>query len=82
MQWKKNNAIQCGTGMCPNPNPKFGKEITVLQNPNANMLEMMHCDINANLYPMHIFKLMHRIAKFYAETQCELVNFSIHRTRS
>ncbi len=52
---KKNNAIQYGTGMCPNPNAKFGKEITVLQNPNANMLQMMHRDINVNLFPMHTF---------------------------
>ncbi len=49
MQWKKKcYAIQYGTGMCP-------KEITVLQNPNANMLQMMHRDINAKLYPIHTF---------------------------
>ncbi len=27
----------------------FGKEINVLQNLNANMLQIMHRDINANL---------------------------------
>ncbi len=45
---KKCYAIQYGTGMCP-------KEITVLQNPNANMLQMMHRDINDKLYPIHTF---------------------------
>ncbi len=41
--------------MYPNPNTMFWKEITVLQNPNASILQIMHCDINANLYPMHTF---------------------------
>ncbi len=51
MQWKKKlcYAIQYGTVMCPNPNTIFGKEINVLQNLNANMLQIMHRDINANL---------------------------------
>ncbi len=58
MQWRKKQlcyAIQYGRGMCLNPNTIFGKEITVLQNPNANMSQMMHRDINVNLYPMHTF---------------------------
>ncbi len=30
------------------------------------MLEMMHHDRNANLYPMHtFFKSMHRVVNFY-----------------
>ncbi len=53
---EENDAMQFnGTGMYPNPNTMFWKEITVLQNPNANILQMMHGDINANLYPMHTF---------------------------
>ncbi len=35
---------------------------------NANMLETMHCDTNANLYPMNTFlKSMHHIVNFYAD---------------
>ncbi len=35
---------------------------------NANMLEMMHHDTYAILYPMHIFfKSMHCIINFYAD---------------
>ncbi len=67
--------IQYGTGMCPNPNTVFGKEIAVLQNPNANMLQMMHRDVYDNLYPMHTFKLMHHIANFYAVTPVRIGAF-------
>ncbi len=56
-------------------NTLFGKEITVPQDPNGNMLQMMHRDINANLYPMHTFKLMHRIANFYADTPVRIGEF-------
>ncbi len=77
MQWKKKlcYAIQYGTVMCPNPNTIFGKDINALQNLNANMLQIMHRDINANLYPMHTFKLMYRIANFYADTPVQIGEF-------